>query len=97
MIVVNAGGLNLTVADPEHLIEEVLGLPVPPTGDLLLELPYVGGPTVLRSALDSAPARKPYYLGSDVRIAGAVASYPHAERVGDAGGRLLVTNLTPEQ
>jgi len=48
MIVVNAGGLNLTVADPEHLIEEVLGLPVPPTGDLLLELPYVGGPTVLR-------------------------------------------------
>jgi aldehyde dehydrogenase (NAD(P)+) len=51
----------------------------------------------LRSALDSAPARMPYYPGSDVRIAGAVASYPHAERVGDAGGRLLVTNLTPEQ
>ena len=51
----------------------------------------------LRSALDSAPARKPYYPGSDVRIAGAAESYPQAERVGEAGGRLLVTRLTPEQ
>jgi aldehyde dehydrogenase (NAD(P)+) len=51
----------------------------------------------LRSALNSAPARKPYYPGSDVRIAGAAASYPQAERIGDAGTRLLVTNLSPEQ
>jgi aldehyde dehydrogenase (NAD(P)+) len=51
----------------------------------------------LRSAFTSAPARTPYYPGSAERIAGASASYPQGERIGDAGGRLLVTNLTPEQ
>jgi aldehyde dehydrogenase (NAD(P)+) len=51
----------------------------------------------LRAALKSAPARKPYYPGSAERIAGAAASYPQGERLGDAGGRLLVTNLNPEQ
>ncbi|MGH2959142.1 MAG: aldehyde dehydrogenase family protein, partial [Solirubrobacterales bacterium] len=51
----------------------------------------------LRSALKSAPARKPYYPGSAERIAGAAASYPQGERIGYAGARLLVSNLTPEQ
>jgi aldehyde dehydrogenase (NAD(P)+) len=51
----------------------------------------------LRAALKSAPARKPYYPGSAARIAGASASYPQGERIGDAGGRLLVTNLNAEQ
>jgi aldehyde dehydrogenase (NAD(P)+) len=51
----------------------------------------------LRSALDSAPAREPYYPGSGARISNAAASYPQAERLGNAGARLLVANLSPEQ
>ncbi|MCW2515824.1 MAG: hypothetical protein JWR11_4866 [Mycobacterium sp.] len=51
----------------------------------------------LRSALDSAPAREPYYPGSDARISNAAASYPQAERLGNAGARLLIANLSPEQ
>ncbi|MBC7724847.1 MAG: aldehyde dehydrogenase family protein [Burkholderiaceae bacterium] len=42
----------------------------------------------LRTALAEAPARPPWYPGSDTRVAQALASYPGAERI--RGGRLLV-------
>lgn len=44
--------------------------------------------TELRSALSRAPQRKPYYPGSDQRVASATASYPLAERLD--GGRVLI-------
>lgn len=49
----------------------------------------------LRDALDRAPDRSAYYPGSDNRVAGAVASFPKAERLGKNGRRVLVTNLDP--
>ncbi|MCQ4120646.1 aldehyde dehydrogenase family protein [Rhodococcus sp. FXJ9.536] len=49
----------------------------------------------LRDALDRAPDRSAYYPGSDDRVAGATASFPKAERLGNNGGRVLVTNLDP--
>ncbi|MFI8975518.1 aldehyde dehydrogenase family protein [Nocardia asteroides] len=48
----------------------------------------------LRTAVDRAPARPPYYPGSADRSAGARTSYPAAEPLGPEGGRLLVTGLT---
>ncbi|MDR2997853.1 MAG: aldehyde dehydrogenase family protein [Microbacterium sp.] len=44
----------------------------------------------LRSAFDRAPARPAWYPGSDERLAGALASYPGAERLGEGGCRVLV-------
>lgn len=49
----------------------------------------------LRAALDRAPARTPYYPGSDKRVSDATATYPAAERLGDGGGRVLITDLNP--
>lgn len=49
----------------------------------------------LRAALDRAPARPPYYPGSDKRVSDATATYPSAERLGDHGGRVLITDLNP--
>lgn len=49
----------------------------------------------LRAALDRAPARAPYYPGSDRRVSDATATYPSAERLGDGGGRVLITDLDP--
>lgn len=49
----------------------------------------------LRAALDRAPARPPYYPGSDKRVSDATAAYPSAERLGDHGGRVLITDLNP--
>lgn len=49
----------------------------------------------LRAALDRAPARAPYYPGSDRRVSDATATYPAAERLGDGGGRVLITDLDP--
>jgi aldehyde dehydrogenase (NAD(P)+) len=49
----------------------------------------------LRAALDRAPARAPYYPGSDKRVSDATATYPSAERLGDGGGRVLITDLNP--
>lgn len=51
----------------------------------------------LRHALDTAPARPAYYPGSDGRVAGATESYPDAHRLGVRGGRLLITDLNPDQ
>ncbi|MFC9893157.1 aldehyde dehydrogenase family protein [Nocardia sp. NPDC127579] len=45
----------------------------------------------LRAALELAPGRKPYYPGSDTRVADALAAYPDAERLGQ--GRVLVSQL----
>jgi len=49
----------------------------------------------LRAALDRAPARAPYYPGSDKRASDATATYPSAERLGERGGRVLITDLNP--
>ena len=49
----------------------------------------------LRAALDRAPARAPYYPGSDKRVSDATATYPSAERLGERGGRVLITDLNP--
>lgn len=49
----------------------------------------------LRAALDRAPARTPYYPGSDKRVSDATATYPSAERLGEGGGRVLITDLNP--
>ncbi|WP_411741315.1 MULTISPECIES: aldehyde dehydrogenase family protein [unclassified Rhodococcus (in: high G+C Gram-positive bacteria)] len=49
----------------------------------------------LRTALDRAPARAPYYPGSDKRVSDATATYPSAERLGERGGRVLITDLNP--
>lgn len=49
----------------------------------------------LRTALNDAPARRPYYPGSDSRVAGALSSYPGATQLGPNGGRLLVEDLRP--
>nr|WP_082322610.1 MULTISPECIES: aldehyde dehydrogenase family protein [Rhodococcus] len=49
----------------------------------------------LRAALDRAPARTPYYPGSDKRVSDATATYPSAERLGERGGRVLITDLNP--
>ncbi len=49
----------------------------------------------LRAALDRAPGRTPYYPGSDQRVSDATAYYPAAERLGDGGGRVLITDLNP--
>ncbi|WP_373453683.1 aldehyde dehydrogenase family protein [Rhodococcus sp. 06-235-1A] len=49
----------------------------------------------LRAALDRAPARAPYYPGSDRRVSDATSTYPTAERLGDGGGRVLITDLNP--
>ncbi|MGU3432249.1 aldehyde dehydrogenase family protein [Actinomycetes bacterium M1A6_2h] len=51
--------------------------------------------TALRAALDNAPAREPYYPGSDTRVASATTTFPNAERRGPNGGRVLVTDLDP--
>ncbi|MGY2007071.1 aldehyde dehydrogenase family protein [Nocardia gipuzkoensis] len=45
----------------------------------------------LRLAMERAPQRAAYYPGSDTRVAGALASYPEAERLG--AGRVLVDGL----
>lgn len=45
----------------------------------------------LRLAMERAPQRTAYYPGSDTRVAGALASYPEAERLG--AGRVLVAGL----
>lgn len=47
----------------------------------------------LRTAVDTAPARAPYYPGSDDRVQAAQVSYPDGQRLGDGGGRLLLTGL----
>ncbi|MFE6733292.1 aldehyde dehydrogenase family protein [Microbacterium sp. NPDC057650] len=44
----------------------------------------------LRAAFDRAPARPAWYPGSDDRLAGALASYPSAKRMGEGGCRVLV-------
>jgi len=49
----------------------------------------------LKEALDTAPDRAAYYPGSDSRVAGAKASFPTAARLGENGGRVLVTDLEP--
>ncbi|MGW6457139.1 aldehyde dehydrogenase family protein [Streptomyces sp. NPDC055078] len=46
----------------------------------------------LRAALDRAPARPAYYPGSDDRVAGALAAYSGARRIGD---RVLIEGLDP--
>ncbi|TSD99665.1 aldehyde dehydrogenase family protein [Skermania sp. ID1734] len=51
--------------------------------------------TALRSAMANAPGRRAYYPGSDDRVAQASTAYPHAERLGPAGERLLVTGVEP--
>ncbi|MGZ8179054.1 aldehyde dehydrogenase family protein [Williamsia sp. SKLECPSW1] len=47
----------------------------------------------LRTALDKAPGRAPYYPGSDTRVGAAVASYPAADRLD--GGRVLIQDIDP--
>ncbi|WP_328394579.1 aldehyde dehydrogenase family protein [Nocardia sp. NBC_00416] len=49
----------------------------------------------LTAALERAPGRRAYYPGSDDRVAAAGATYPDARRLGDHGGRLLVTGIDP--
>ncbi|TFB87533.1 aldehyde dehydrogenase family protein [Cryobacterium algoricola] len=44
----------------------------------------------LRVALTAAPARPPWYPGSDARVRDALAAYPGATRLGPDGGRLLI-------
>jgi aldehyde dehydrogenase (NAD(P)+) len=44
----------------------------------------------LRSALNRTPDRKPWYPGSDSRVAAAAAAYPNAEPVGPDKTRLLI-------
>ncbi|MBD3942964.1 aldehyde dehydrogenase [Microbacterium sp. NEAU-LLC] len=44
----------------------------------------------LSRAIDRAPARRPWYPGSDQRLAAAKAAYPSATTLGPDGGRLLV-------
>ncbi|MEB0003439.1 aldehyde dehydrogenase family protein [Cryobacterium sp. 10S3] len=44
----------------------------------------------LRAALAAAPARPPWYPGSDARVHAALAAYPEATRLGPDGGRLLI-------
>jgi aldehyde dehydrogenase (NAD(P)+) len=44
----------------------------------------------LRSALQRAPARPPWYPGSDDRLGSAAAAYPGAERLGVDGCRVLI-------
>jgi aldehyde dehydrogenase (NAD(P)+) len=44
----------------------------------------------LRAALNRTPARKPWYPGSDARVAAAAAAYPNAEAVGPDKARLLI-------
>ncbi|MCW4354441.1 aldehyde dehydrogenase family protein [Hoyosella sp. YIM 151337] len=51
--------------------------------------------TALQNAMGNAPARPPYYPGSDDRIAKARESYPDAVGLGPGQGRLLVRNLVP--
>ncbi|HEX4444549.1 MAG TPA: aldehyde dehydrogenase family protein [Galbitalea sp.] len=46
--------------------------------------------TELRGALNRTPSRKPWYPGSDSRVAAAKAAYPSAEQVGPDGTRLLI-------
>ncbi|UJP10807.1 aldehyde dehydrogenase family protein [Microbacterium sp. KUDC0406] len=50
----------------------------------------------LRAAFDRAPARPAWYPGSDDRLAGALASYPGAARLGEGGCRLLVETEAAE-
>ena len=50
----------------------------------------------LRKAVADAPARAPYYPGSDRRVGQARESYPDATRLGSDGERLLVTGLKPD-
>jgi acyl-CoA reductase-like NAD-dependent aldehyde dehydrogenase len=45
----------------------------------------------LRSAIGRTPARPAWYPGSAGRVQDAAAAYPAAERLGDDGGRLLIT------
>lgn len=49
----------------------------------------------LRAAMDTAPDRPAYYPGSDGRVESARSRYPDAASLGPAGGRALVTGLTP--
>ncbi|MBF6214218.1 aldehyde dehydrogenase family protein [Nocardia puris] len=49
----------------------------------------------LRTALELAPQRTPYYPGSDKRVADALAAYPAAERLGQ--GRVLVEGVPPAE
>ena len=51
----------------------------------------------LRKAVDRAPARAPYYPGSDNRVAAATETFPRAEKLGDRGGRVLVSGLPPDE
>nr|WP_181763055.1 aldehyde dehydrogenase family protein [Rhodococcus spelaei] len=51
----------------------------------------------LRAAVDRAPARPAYYPGSDARVASAAETYPRAERLGEHGGRVLVSGLQPDE
>ena len=44
----------------------------------------------LRVAIAAAPARPPWYPGSDARVRDALAAYPGATRLGPDGGRLLI-------
>ncbi|MEA9999987.1 aldehyde dehydrogenase family protein [Cryobacterium sp. RTS3] len=44
----------------------------------------------LRAALAAAPARPPWYPGSNSRVRDALAAYPSAARLGPDGGRLLI-------
>jgi aldehyde dehydrogenase (NAD(P)+) len=49
----------------------------------------------LRKAVADAPTRSAYYPGSDERVTQAGSSYPRAEHLGAAEGRLLVTGVDP--
>lgn len=51
----------------------------------------------LRKAVDRAPARAPYYPGSDSRVAAATETFPRAEKLGERGGRVLVSGLPPDE
>ena len=47
----------------------------------------------LRAAIESAPERPAYYPGSDDRVAGALKTYPDAEKLGARDERVLVCGL----
>lgn len=46
----------------------------------------------VRKAVNDAPARPPYYPGSDARVASADASYPDAQHLGSGDDRVLVVD-----
>jgi acyl-CoA reductase-like NAD-dependent aldehyde dehydrogenase len=51
----------------------------------------------LREFLRTLEPRRPYYPGSDARVARALADQDHVETLGPDGRRFLVTGLDPDQ